>query len=296
MLAKQLGSFVTVKLDHVLVGIVNNAGGLALYTVANDLASTIIEEIRTPISAAVYPVLAPHQHDRQLIARTFLMMFGAITTVAVATSLGINLVAQDIVMVALGRNWLPAVPLLQWLALSAGIFSIGALAFSIFELLGRADLSAKITWLNLLLIAGLMLGAALLSRDIVVISAARFGAFTIYSVVLLTAMLRLLPIGWRDLAVWAWRPVLAGALMAATVNWLQASFSGPGVVRLIVLSAGGALAYVAALAGLWLAAGRPDGPEALAIELFRSHRHAVSAHLLRLSWFWSRRSSHQQSG
>lgn len=272
ILAKHLGTFLAVKFDQFLVGSLKNAGMLASYAIAVDLGTMVVEEIRTPLTTAFYPVLAGHQSDRAFVARSYLTIFALIVTAGVALEVGIALVSPDLVLVVLGAKWRAAIPLLPWLALAAGITAIGSTAFCVIELFGRADLSAKLTWLNFALAAIAIGITGPLTYSILAISIARFVACSAFAAILLAVPLRLLPIGWGDLARSAWRPVAAGAAMALAVLLVRERLGPPGLIRLITLCGLGAIVYGSVLFGSWVAAGGPVGPERMLVDWIRTYR------------------------
>jgi hypothetical protein len=74
----------------------------------------------------------------------------------------------------------------------------------------------------------------------------------------------------RDFAVALWRPMAAGAVMAAAVLMLNAGLPFRGPPRLFLDIALGASTYGGALMLLWALNGRPAGPESAAWELART--------------------------
>lgn len=265
ILAKQLGNFMSARLDHILIGSLNSASSLGYYTIANDLGTAVTEEIRIPITAAIYPVLAKAQADVAFVTRAYLSILALIATITVATSIGIGLVAEDMVHVVLGSKWLAVAPLIVWLAAGAGVFSIGATAFSIFELLGRADISAKVTWLQLGAI-GLAMGiCASLTKDTVAFAITRFCLQCAFTVQLLSVLTRLLAVTWRDIFRELWRPAMAGATMALVVTTARSYMAFAEFERLALSCLMGVIAYLASLTALWWLSGRPDGAEKMVI-------------------------------
>ena len=75
------------------------------------------------------------------------------------------------------------------------------------------------------------------------------------------AVARVLPVTPTDMVSRAWRPLAAGAAMAAVVLAVQAVAPPNPWVRLFLAAGAGALAYGAAVLALWHAAGRSEGLE-----------------------------------
>jgi hypothetical protein len=72
-----------------------------------------------------------------------------------------------------------------------------------------------------------------------------------------------------------WRPALAAAVMAAAVHYATSGLAIAPLPRLVAGVSIGAVSYVVALLGLWLLAGRPQGPEATALAALRQREPVV---------------------
>jgi peptidoglycan biosynthesis protein MviN/MurJ (putative lipid II flippase) len=85
---------------------------------------------------------------------------------------------------------------------------------------------------------------------------------------------RLLSITAKTLVFATWRTFVAIGVMFSGVSWLEpllfshAAF-GTALLDLLILSASGAVLYVAAHLILWQVSGRPQGPETATLSLLR---------------------------
>jgi hypothetical protein len=91
--------------------------------------------------------------------------------------------------------------------------------------------------------------------------------------------MRITGIGLAALAASLWRPVLAAMAMAGVVLLVERVAPDIALPRLVMAMAAGGITYVAALLGLWWAAGRPATIEAdlvsAAVAWFRATRSST---------------------
>ncbi len=74
-------------------------------------------ELLFPIMRAVFPGYAAVASDRATLARTFLGVQGTIVMLTLPAAVAIMILADPIVRLLLGPNWLEAIPLIQVLGL-----------------------------------------------------------------------------------------------------------------------------------------------------------------------------------
>jgi len=258
-----------------LIGRFLDAASLGLYRVAKELATLPTTELLFPIMRAVFPGYAAVAGDRSTLARTFLGVQGTIVMLTLPAAVAIMILAEPIVRLLLGPNWLEAIPLIQVLGLFGALTVFQATNVSIFHVLGVPHHAA---WLKLAEVALLLPLLALIFARSGGLIAAAWAAVLVQALVIPVGMwliARLLGISFVDRLRVTWRPLAGAACMAGVlIVVLQSLAGGPAGAltaagQLAAALPSGALAFVASVYALWRIVGRPSGPEEKLIDLIR---------------------------
>ena len=123
-----LGWSVYSQLDSLIVGKLTNEQTLGIYAMAKQLAIMPVTKISAVVNQLAGPVMARLQHDQERLRASFLRLVRLVTCVTLPLCVGLGLVANDLIQVALGDKWAAVVPLFQ-------VFCIYALTHSVEVLL-----------------------------------------------------------------------------------------------------------------------------------------------------------------
>ena len=264
ILADNIAFYLVGKVDQTVVGGIAGAGAMGRYSVASDVASSPVQEIAYPATHAQFPVIARVQNDPERAREGFLGLLGAVAAICAAAGTGVSLIAHDFTGVVLGQQWIGIAPLMPWIALEAAAFHTVNPATVFFQVTGRPQLAARMTWLRLAALV-VVLPLAGRSGSLEVIAAARFATTLALAPVMLAVLSRAYAIPIGRLAGALWRPIAAAAAMAVCVLFVQSAVAPwPALLRLTLSVAAGGGAFSAAMLGLWTLAGRPSGLEAAA--------------------------------
>jgi O-antigen/teichoic acid export membrane protein len=124
--AFNLINYFTRNFDNILIGRVLGAGPLGIYSKAYGLLTLPASQINAPMAAVLLPGLSRLQNDPVEYGKLFVNAVRSIALLTVPTVVFSFFFARDIVLVLLGRRWLPVAPVFQCLA-PAALF--GAIAF-----------------------------------------------------------------------------------------------------------------------------------------------------------------------
>jgi len=249
-----------------VIGRLNGARALGIYSVSYEIANMPTTELVWPISRAVFPGYSRLAGDTPELARTFLQVIGLVALLTVPAGALIGLVAEPFVLLLLGPKWLDAVPLIQVLAVFGIVRSLHGPSGSIYIALGKPIVVALLQCIQLVIAVTLM-----------VVLVPRLGAVgagwailcgaTTAMVVNYALVQRELQIPIRRLLGALARPLSAAAVMAGAVLVVAPMTDGGGMgalaagLRLCILSACGLAAYVGCILLLWVVGGRAAGPE-----------------------------------
>jgi O-antigen/teichoic acid export membrane protein len=234
---------------------------VGFYSMAKDLALLPTNKISTAVNQLSSPMMAELQTDIDRMREMFYRAVRVTAAIAIPISVGMALVADDIVAVLLGAKWLPSVPILRLLSFYAAVRSVDVLLAPV--LLARRQQRFLFRYYLLLLVVvpaatalGAMWGGA----------AGAVSCFTpVYCglvAILTKETLAEFRGSFSELWLQTWPMLAATAVMAVFVLLLRqfALGSEPRIVGLVLLSISGAASYGIAL----LAIGTPvirDGIE-----------------------------------
>ena len=269
-LFRTIGVYLNTQIDQVAVGGIFGASVMGRYSVAADIASSPLEEVNGPMVAVLYPVMARVQHDQKQLRALYLKTLYWSAIICASASVGVTLVAHDMVRFVLGEKWLVAEPLVGWLALSAGLLGLSSGAYTAFDALGKAHLGARMQWVRLFFLVAAIVPVAIIAKYPPEIAATRLVVTAVFMPTLFFAVGREVGVSWRDYLRALWRPFVAAATMAAVIYPLNLLFpsSGSRLVADILL---GALSFGLAQLALWWLSGSPDSPEKDVIALVVRH-------------------------
>lgn len=253
------------KIPQFLIGRIHGPQALGFYTVGAEIAHLPSTDLIAPINRAVFPGYARSAVEPQALKQAFLGVIGVILLFAPPASIGVAVIAEPLVRVLLGEQWMEAVPVIQVLAISGGIFAINSNNVSAYFALGRSKLASLILLFRLALLIPLL---AVLSHrmGILGVAYAELGASIAALAISYPALFRTLKLSWRDYLAAVWRPILAALLMGAAVDMLLARIPASATTLGAMWQIGAGVAfgvsvYALTLMALWAAVGKPRGAE-----------------------------------
>jgi PST family polysaccharide transporter len=251
--------------DQLLVGKFLGKTALGYYSVGNNLAAMPSREATTPLTSTLFPAFSNLAHDPVRLATAYQRAQAMVAAVALPAGVGMALIADPLVRLAMGEKWLPAVVAIRILAAVFAFQSLGTLAQPLAMAAGRTQLLFKrdlqaFLYRVPLVIVGLYFGGfagVLYARAVVGTTGLLFNTNVVTKVTGLSLWQQLRP---------NIRAVASVLLMAAVLAPMDAfSDKGSGhwtiVLNLGVLIATGAAVYGVATFILWRVMGRPQGPE-----------------------------------
>ena len=238
---------------------------LGFYTIAYEISNLALTELVAPIQRALLPGYARIAKDYATLRITYMTTFSITIMLALPIAVGIAVTASSSIPILLGEKWLPAIPLVQVLSISgalrlavansgAAYLAIGKPAYTTLLYAGTALVSVPL----------LIYGARTAGPVGAALAMTTAGAF--FASTNLLVLNRVIGIRLRDLARVTLRSCAASIAMGSAVWLLQGHWPPSGgtlllILRLTSLCTVGAAVLASVQFGLWLAAGRPAGPE-----------------------------------
>ena len=249
-LGARVGWVVYQQIDAVVLGKVSGQVVLGFYAMAKQLASLPLEKITVVANQLALPIMAGYQAERATMRASFLRALRLVASLTVPLGLGMALVADDFVAVALGEKWAAAVPVLRVLCALGLIRSVDTLLPPV--LLARYRAGALFGWTMALLLVmpfAFWLGAARMGS--LGVALAWIVVYPLVMAWMAREALQELEMGWRTLLDQLRPIVLASLTMAGIVmivRWaLPATDVAERLVRLALAATLGATAYAAAI-------------------------------------------------
>ncbi len=190
-----------------MIGGVTGATPMGRFTVADDVASSPSSELNAPMVSVLLPVMATVQNDPEKLRALYLRVLSWSAAICSATSVGTAMVSADLVTVVLGPKWLDTIPLMPWLALAAGLIALVSGAYTTFDTLGMPSRGARLQWTRLLYLVIAIVPVAILTRDIVLVAAARFVVTAVFIPTVFLVVGRTIDVSARDYLSVLWRPL-----------------------------------------------------------------------------------------
>jgi lipopolysaccharide exporter len=262
------------RAPHFVVGRMFGAQSLGAYTVGSEIANLPHTELVAPVNRAMFPGLSRVADDVDNFRKTCVDATAAIFLLVMPVSVGVALLAPQIVRILLGQKWPEAVPVIQVLAFAGAVSALTSNNMSAYQAMGKPKLGAATLVVRMVL---LLMGLWVLTTRYGVLGAAfaevlaALGSLAV-SVPILVRTLKLSPFAYFGALT---RPLIASLVMGFVLYLvLPGRGLDTGIVDaiswLVIGSVVGALVYPPVIALLWLAAGRPQSVEMTLFTRLRS--------------------------
>jgi PST family polysaccharide transporter len=252
--------------DQLLIGGMLGRAALGHYTVSDNLAATPTREATAPITNTLFPAFSQLVREPKRLAAAYQSAQALVTSIALPAGVGMALIADPFVRLALGVKWLPAVFQIQVLASIFALQTLGTLSAPLAmanggtQLVFRRDLQSFI--LRLPFVAVGLLWAGVTG---IIWARAITGPLTI--ILHMQVVKRVTGLSLLQQIRANERSLLSAALMAAVVLLVRPHHGNGEIgpfglaVEIAIRVLVGAATYIGVHLVAWLAMGKPKGPE-----------------------------------
>jgi lipopolysaccharide exporter len=274
------------RADEFVIGGVASPTAVGNYYIAGQVAPMPTRELAWPVERALMPTYTKIADNAEELRRTVVAVTGLMAVVCFSTGVGIMSVAQDFVVTVFGRQWLPAVPFFEWLAIFGVFAGLGRPLMPLFYALHHERRYALLSSAQVAITLPLLFYAAH-RIDLEAVAAARtFVAIGFFAIFALAAT-RISAVTASDFLGVLWRPAVASGVMALAVKVLHDGGIAWPILSLARDSVIGGSVFIMTLVALWTMSGRPNGAEALVLKsarkLFRRHPRNLAGNSLKQS-------------
>jgi O-antigen/teichoic acid export membrane protein len=130
------------KLDDAFVGRYIGSEALGFYQISFSISQLPVSELSDTISTIAFPAFSKISDSERLVDQ-FSRAVGLTTLISFPLAAGLAVMSRPIVLIGLGPEWTPVIPLLQTLAMYGAIRSVINVTSSLAKAVGRPDINAK---------------------------------------------------------------------------------------------------------------------------------------------------------
>lgn len=231
------------NIDLLLIGRSLGATSLGYYQNARSLTDEVRSRIAVPLQQVLFPAFSSIQNDQERLQRSILRSGRLIAVIIFPVGFGIAAIADDLVPLLYGDQWLAMIPILKLLGFSTAVRASSAIATPIYNSMNKVGLALRYNALG----TAIMVISAILAIPYGINAVAAMIALTsLYSLIVLNISLRLVNLNTADqLRIIASPAACAGIMWVSVVAARSLMYEKPwsDAVTLIALSALGAAIY-----------------------------------------------------
>lgn len=263
--AGQIVNTLNWRFEYLLIGKLLGAAPLGHYTVGNTLSTMPTREATAPLTQTIYPGFASVRNDTVRLTAAYQRAQALLAALALPAGIGVAVVADPLIRLALGEKWVPVIVIVQSLASVFALQTLGSLVQPLGMAKGQTRLLfIRDTQMLVVRMPIIVMGLLLWGLPGVIYARILTGLFSTAVNMLLVKRLIGLPV-WTQLSA-NLRALFSVALMAAGVSGVSLLIGAAGdkptlAIHLVVLVLIGAAIYVGSSIIMWIAMKKPLGPE-----------------------------------
>ena len=147
------------EIYQVVIGKCYSPAVLGQYTRAQQFGSIFSSNLTTVIQRVSYPVLSSIQDDKERLKAGYKKIIKTSMLITFVLMLGLAGIAEPMIIVLVGEQWLPAVPFLQIICFQMMLYPLHSLNLNMLQVQGRSDLFLKLEIIKKIIAVGpLLLG------------------------------------------------------------------------------------------------------------------------------------------
>jgi len=145
--------FLITQGDSAFIGRFLGATALGFYTLAYNLSNLPATHITHIISQVIFPAYSKINDNKERMKKAYFKVLRFISLIAFPSSLGIFILAPEIVRIVYGEKWAPIIIIVQILCFFGMLRSVLGTTGEIFKAVGRPDYLERISLLQLVVMA-----------------------------------------------------------------------------------------------------------------------------------------------
>ena len=271
------------RFDQLLVGNILGPAILGLYSVGSNLAQLPTREALAPLNVTLFPALSRIAHDPSRLYKGYQRAQSVLVFAALPLGLSLALVADPLIILAMGEKWAGAVPVVQVLTVVFALQTFGSMV----QPLGMATGNTRVLFWRDLQMFGVRLPIIIVGTLVWGLPGLVIGRVVsglIAAGVNMVLVRRILDLPLRSQFKVNLRSLTGACAMGigtVLLQWVVLYTATPTAWDRLFqigasLAAGWAI-YLGTVFGLWLLFGRPEGAENEALKLGGKLRDKLAA-------------------
>lgn len=148
--------FVATEIDNLVIGKVLGVTELGYYVLAFTLANLPTTHFSKVISRVMFPAYSRLQNDIVGLKEAYLRVLRLVSTFSIPATVGMMILAPEIIRVVYGNQWLESVTVLQILAIFGCVRAVSSINGYIYNAIGKPDVTFYLTMSRFIVIAVLI--------------------------------------------------------------------------------------------------------------------------------------------
>ncbi|MGK2958005.1 MAG: lipopolysaccharide biosynthesis protein [Acidimicrobiales bacterium] len=272
-------STLNLRLDSFIVGGFLDTKHVGYYRVGEELTTLPTGELVGPLTQSLFPAFSEMAHEPEKLKTNVLEASSVLSALTLPASFGFAFLAEDIVRLLVGEQWLLVVPMIQILTPIIGLSTLTALSASVCMATGRTRDIFLTEIIYFVVRISVVLTGIFFWGFMGLIWARVISGLTFFSISNLR-LVRAINVPFFLPILHAWRSILSTLVMVCALwAYHHAGFVGvtefPLFLRLGSSVVIGAVAYIAVHGLLWILSGYPQGPEERFMSIIQSLRNSI---------------------
>ena len=209
--------------DKLVVGKLFGATQLGFYTQAYTISALTVGQISMVTNSVLFPAYAKIRNDKARLAKAFLDSLRMVSAITIPLSMGIFILAPELVVFFIGEKWIASIPLLQIFSFLGLIRPLSGIASPLFLALHRPHYNfggAVIQAIAMIILAAIFIPWGAKGIALALVGAFSVGLIYNMSMICWKTGLLITP---RDYIIQVFPTILATVTMIAVVLWLKES-------------------------------------------------------------------------
>jgi PST family polysaccharide transporter len=215
--------YINSYIDLLIVGRFLGATVLGYYQNARSLTDEVRSRIAIPLQRILFPAFSTLQDDLPKLQYSIQKSARLLSAIIFPIGIGISSVADDIVPLLYGEQWLAMIPALKFLGLSVAIRGSTAISTSIFNSQNKVGLALRYNIVGSIISVVLISIAATQGLDAVSMAVA---AASLYALIMFKIALNLVKLGWRTML-----SIMAPSTIASFFMWMTIELSRSSITN-----------------------------------------------------------------
>lgn len=132
------------EINQIVIGKCYSPQSLGQYTRAYQFSSVFSSNLTSVVQRVSFPALSAIQDNPAQLSNAYRRVIRVTMLVTFICMLGLAAIAEPMIRVLVGDQWLPAVPMLQLLCFSMALYPLHAINLNMLQVQGRSDLFLRL--------------------------------------------------------------------------------------------------------------------------------------------------------